>query len=171
MNSETYELALSVVKQLDGRTVATAESLTGGAVGAAITAVPGASGIYRGGVIPYATDLKASLLDIGPQVMSHGPVSQEVAAAMAVQVAYLLDADFGVATTGVAGPHTQDDQPVGTVFVAVFRRGRQGLEVLSKVEKLELSSDVADPVLAREDIRAQVVVAALQMLADAQPAG
>ena len=61
--SETYELAQTIVHALDGRTVATAESITGGLVGAAITAVPGSSAVYRGGVIPYATDLKTSLND------------------------------------------------------------------------------------------------------------
>ncbi len=164
MNSETFDLALEIVQRLEGRTLATAESITGGAVGAAIASVPGASGVYRGGVIPYATDLKASLLDIGPQVMQNGPVSQEVAAAMAVQAAYLLDADYGLATTGVAGPHTQNDQSVGTVFISVFRRGRDGLEVLSKVEALNFSSNHADPVAARGDIQSQSVLAALQLL-------
>ena len=167
--SETYDLAHQIVTALNGRTVATAESLTGGLVGAALTAVPGSSAVYRGGVIPYATDLKASLLDIPKLTMSHGPVSSEVVAAMAVNAAYLLNSDFGVATTGVAGPEAQDDKPVGTVFIAVFRRGREGLEVLSSVEQLALSSNHADPVAARADIREQVVVAALTLLLAAIP--
>lgn len=167
--SETYDLAHQIVTALNGRTVATAESLTGGLVGAALTAVPGSSAVYRGGVIPYATDLKASLLDIPKLTMSHGPVSSEVVAAMAVNAAYLLNSDFGVATTGVAGPEAQEDKPVGTVFVAVFRRGREGLEVLSSVEQLALSSNHADPVAARADIREQVVVAALTLLLAAIP--
>jgi nicotinamide-nucleotide amidase len=83
---------------------------------------------------------------------------------MAVNAAYLLNADFGVATTGVAGPDDQDGKPVGTVFIAVFRRGRDGLEVLSSVENLELTSNHADPVAARADIRAQSVVTALKLL-------
>lgn len=167
--SDTYELALQIVQSLDGRTVATAESLTGGLVGAALTAVPGSSEVYRGGVIPYATDLKTSLLDIPKLTMNHGPVSAEVAAAMAVNSAYLLNSDFGVATTGVAGPDPQDGQPVGTVFIAVFRRGRDGLEVLSSVEHLELASNNADPVAKRADIREQTVVAALTLLLAAIP--
>ncbi len=167
--SETYELALEIVQSLAGRTVASAESLTGGLVGAALTAVPGSSQVYRGGVIPYATDLKSSLLDIPKLTMNHGPVSSEVAAAMAVNAAYLLNSDFGVATTGVAGPNAQDDKPVGTVFIAVFRRGRDGLEVLSSVEHLELTSNHADPVAARADIREQSVVAALALLLAAIP--
>ncbi|MCX6405126.1 MAG: CinA family protein [Actinobacteria bacterium] len=167
--SETYELALEIVQSLAGRTVASAESLTGGLVGAALTAVPGSSQVYRGGVIPYATDLKSSLLDIPKLTMNHGPVSSEVAAAMAVNAAYLLNSDFGVATTGVAGPNAQDDKPVGTVFIAVFRRGRDGLEVLSSVEHLELTSNHADPVAARADIREQSVMAALALLLAAIP--
>ena len=167
--SETYELALEIVQSLAGRTVASAESLTGGLVGAALTAVPGSSQVYRGGVIPYATDLKTSLLDIPKLTMNHGPVSSEVAAAMAVNAAYLLNSDFGVATTGVAGPDAQDDKPVGTVFIAVFRRGRDGLEVLSSVEHLELTSNHADPVAARADIREQSVVVALKLLLAAIP--
>jgi len=167
--SETYELALQIVQSIDGRTIATAESLTGGLVGAALTAVPGSSEVYRGGVIPYATDLKTSLLDIPKLTMNHGPVSAEVAAAMAVNSAYLLNSDFGVATTGVAGPYPQDGQPVGTVFIAVFRRGRDGLEVLSSVERLDLGSNNADPVAKRADIREQAVVAALRLLLTAIP--
>ncbi|NBU32657.1 MAG: CinA family protein [Actinobacteria bacterium] len=167
--SETFDLALKIVKKLEGRTVATAESVTAGLVGAALTAVPGASGVYRGGLIPYATDLKANLLDIPPFTMSHGPVSGEVVAAMAVNAANLLDADFGIATTGVAGPDSQDNHEVGTVYVAVFRRGRAGMDVLSKVAKLQLTSAHADPVAAREDIRSQAVVAALELLDAAVP--
>jgi nicotinamide-nucleotide amidase len=167
--SETYELARRIVQSLSGRTVATAESLTGGLLGAALTSAPGSSEVYRGGVIPYATDLKSSLLDIPKLTMNHGPVSPEVAAAMAVNVAYLLNSDFGVATTGVAGPNAQDGKPVGTVFIAVFRRGRDGLEVLSSVEHLELVSNHADPVTARADIREQSVVAALKQLLAAIP--
>lgn len=167
--SDTYELALQIVQALGPRTVATAESLTGGLVSAALTAVPGSSAVYRGGVIPYATDLKTSLLDIPKLTMNHGPVSAEVVAAMAVNAAYLLDADFGVATTGVAGPDYQDGHVVGTVFIAVFRRGRDGLEVLSSAQHLELTSNHADPVAARADIREQTVVTALKLLLAAIP--
>jgi len=167
--SETYELAQTIVHALDGRTVATAESITGGLVGAAITAVPGASAVYRGGVIPYATDLKTSLLDIPKLILNHGPVSSEVAAAMAVNAAYLLNSDFGVATTGVAGPADQDGKPAGTVFIAVFRRGRDGLEVLSSVEQLAFTSNRQDLIAVRAHIREQTVVAALKLLLSAIP--
>ena len=103
-----------------GQTVAAAESLTGGLVMAGLTTVPGASYAVRGGVVSYATDLKAALLGV-PRAMldEHGAVYPGVAAAMADGVRQRLIATFGVATTGVAGPDPQDGQPVGTVHIAV----------------------------------------------------
>ena len=103
-----------------GQTVAVAESLTGGLVVAGLTTVPGASYAVRGGVVAYATELKAVLLGV-PRAMlaEHGPVYPGVAAAMAGGVRQRLSATFGVATTGVAGPDPQDGQPVGTVHIAV----------------------------------------------------
>jgi len=165
----TYELAAQVVSALGNYTVATAESITGGLLGAAITAVPGSSANYRGGVTPYATDVKASLLDIPKLTMKHGPVSAEVAGAMAVNSAYLLNSDFGVATTGVAGPDEQDGHQLGTVYIAVFRRGRDGLEVMSSVNCHALTSSLEDPVAVRADIREQTVLVALQELLAAIP--
>ena len=115
-------LATQVISMLRaaGRTVAAAESLTGGMVVAALTSVPGASVAVRGGVVSYATDLKASLLGV-PQAMldKHGAVYPGVASAMANGVRQRLGATFGVATTGVAGPDPADGQPVGTVHIAV----------------------------------------------------
>jgi len=102
-----------------GLTVGVAESLTGGLVAAAITDVPGASAVLRGGVVAYATDVKVSVLGVdGAVVAAHGAVHELVARQMAVGVARLLGADVGVATTGVAGPDSQDGQPPGRVFVA-----------------------------------------------------
>ena len=103
-----------------GQTVAAAESLTGGLVVAALTSIPGASVAVRGGVVSYATDLKATLLGV-PQAMldAHGAVYAGVASAMADGVRRRLGATFGVATTGVAGPDPADGQPVGTVHIAV----------------------------------------------------
>lgn len=107
-----------------GATVATAESLTGGAVGAALTAQAGASATYRGGVIAYATELKAELLGVDRALLAaHGAVHPDVAAAMAGGVAIRLRADFGVAVTGVAGPQPQDGRPVGEVHIAVAGPG------------------------------------------------
>lgn len=100
--------------------LATAESLTGGRLAAALTAVPGASASYRGGVVAYATEVKVRVLGVPDDVVSTvGVVSAECASAMARGVRLLTGATYGVATTGVAGPSEQEGKPVGTVFVAV----------------------------------------------------
>lgn len=107
-----------------GEPVATAESLTGGLVCAALSAVPGASVVLRGGVVAYATDLKESVLGVDADLLAQvGAVDAAVAAQMAERVCRVLGSVWGVATTGVAGPTTQDGQPVGTVFVAVAGPG------------------------------------------------
>jgi nicotinamide-nucleotide amidase len=106
--------------QARGQTVAVAESLTGGLVAAALTDVPGASASFRGGVVTYATELKASLLGVDAGVLArHGAVYAPVAAAMAAGVRERLGATYGVATTGVAGPEPADGRPVGTAHIAV----------------------------------------------------
>jgi nicotinamide-nucleotide amidase len=103
-----------------GHTVATAESLTGGRLAAELTGVAGASDVYVGGVVTYATELKASLLGVSERIIAeHGVVSPECAQAMAVGVRALTGATYGVATTGVAGPAAQEDKPPGTVFVGI----------------------------------------------------
>ena len=103
-----------------GLTLAAAESLTGGRVAAALTAVPGASAVFRGSVTSYATDLKASILGVDPALLAeHGAVHPEVARQMAEGVRRLCGADLGISTTGVAGPDPQDGQSVGTVYTAV----------------------------------------------------
>jgi nicotinamide-nucleotide amidase len=107
-----------------GGTLAVAESLTGGMVAAELTAVPGASRSFRGSVTAYATDVKRTVLGVdGALLAERGAVDAEVARQMAAGVRRLLGADWGVATTGVAGPDPQDGQPVGTVHVAVAGPG------------------------------------------------
>lgn len=111
-----------------GATVATAESLTGGQVAAAVTAVPGSSQTYLGGVVAYATDVKVDVLKVPQEVVdTHGVVSAECATAMATGVRELVGSTYAMATTGVAGPVEQEGKPVGTVFVAVA--GPAGVEV------------------------------------------
>ncbi|HEY1824076.1 MAG TPA: nicotinamide-nucleotide amidohydrolase family protein [Trebonia sp.] len=121
-----HELATEIIRRLTlaGDTVAVAESLTGGLVAAALTDVPGASNAFRGGVVAYATELKAQLLgvDVG-MLKKHGPVYAAVAGAMAEGVRQRLGATIGVATTGVAGPGPQDGHPAGTVHVAISLAG------------------------------------------------
>jgi nicotinamide-nucleotide amidase len=120
--SAARELATEIIGLLAeaGQTVATAESLTGGLVAAALTDVPGSSRAFRGGVVAYATELKTRLLGVDAGLLAaHGPVYAPVAAAMAEGVRQRLAATIGVATTGVAGPDPQDGHPPGTVHIAV----------------------------------------------------
>ena len=115
-------------------TLATAESLTGGALGDLLSASPGASETYLGGVVSYATEVKTRLLGVRQSTVDeHGVVSAECAREMAERVRDLLGTDWGVSTTGVAGPTEQEGKPVGTVFVAVAgpdgtRHGELGLD-------------------------------------------
>ncbi|MEI6621706.1 MAG: nicotinamide-nucleotide amidohydrolase family protein [Actinomycetes bacterium] len=103
-----------------GVTIAVAESLTGGAVCAALTGVAGASACFRGGIVSYATDLKATLVGVDPALLrAHGPVDPRVAWQMARGVATRCEATIGASTTGVAGPSSQGGVPVGTVFISV----------------------------------------------------
>lgn len=103
-----------------GQTVAVAESLTAGLVGAALTEVPGSSAVFRGGVQVYASDLKTSLAGVGEALLArHGAVSAPTAEALATGVRERLGATYGLALTGVAGPDEQEGHPPGTVFLAV----------------------------------------------------
>ncbi|KIH96448.1 damage-inducible protein CinA [Streptomonospora alba] len=107
-----------------GATLATAESLTGGLIGASVTSVPGASAVYRGGAVAYATDLKTGLLGVPRELLGErGAVDPDVAGAMAEGVRSHLAADYGLAVTGVAGPDPQDGRSAGTVFAAVCGPG------------------------------------------------
>jgi len=137
-----------------GQTVAVAESLTGGLVAAAFTDIAGASSVVRGGVVAYATDVKARVLGVDEMLLARaGSVDAEVAEQMASGVRSLMGATYGLSTTGVAGPDPVDDKPVGMVYVAVVGPGT------SRVKALELSGD-------RAGIRAQSVLAVLALLAE-----
>jgi len=108
-----------------GWTLGIAESLTGGALTAEVVSVPGASATLLGGVIAYATPVKASLLRVDASLLeAHGPVHARVAEQMAVGVRDAVGvagmaADFGISTTGIAGPDSPDGQPVGTVHIGI----------------------------------------------------
>lgn len=105
-----------------GQTVATAESLTGGLIAAALTTVPGASAVVRGGLVVYATDLKHTLAGVDPELLAAvGAVHPEVARQLAAGARLRCGATLGVGITGVAGPDPQDGRAVGTVFVCVDR--------------------------------------------------
>lgn len=150
----TPALAADVVHRLvaAGLTVGTAESLTGGLVCAALTGVPGASAVVRGGVVAYASDVKAGVLGVDEGLLEReGAVCAPVASALAEGVRRLLPSAVGVATTGVAGPDPADGREVGTVFVAAS--GPWGI----LVEQHALTGD-------RQRIRAASVHAALTLL-------
>ncbi|MFB8773116.1 CinA family protein [Streptomyces broussonetiae] len=148
--------AAEVVRLLSvqGATVAVAESLTGGLVAAEITAVPGASKVFRGSVTAYATELKHELLGVDATLLARrGAVDPQVAAQMAAGARKALGADWGIATTGVAGPDPQDGQPVGTVYVAVEGPDEPvpGSAAGGKVRALRLNGDRAE--IRRESVR------------------
>ncbi|MGV9252910.1 CinA family protein [Streptomyces sp. NPDC003697] len=154
--------AADVVRLLAGRgeTVAVAESLTGGLVAAEITSVPGASKVFRGSVTAYATELKHLLLGVDATLLAeHGAVHPQVAAQMAAGVRRALGTDWGIATTGVAGPDPQDGQPVGTVFVAVDgpRTAGFGAAHGGKTASLRLNGE-------RAEIRMETVQSVLALL-------
>jgi nicotinamide-nucleotide amidase len=101
-----------------GLTIAVAESLTGGLLVAELVSVPGASAVVRGGVVAYATDLKAALLGVDADLLAaSGPIHPDVAREMADGVRRRLGADVGIATTGVAGPDPQDGHDPGEVWL------------------------------------------------------
>lgn len=137
-----------------GQTLAVAESLTGGLLAATLVEVPGASRVFRGGFVVYATDLKATLAGVSVALLAErGPVDAQVAVQLAVGARERCRADWGLATTGVAGPDPQGGQPVGTVWIAVA--GPEG----STVRGVAGTGD-------RAQIRAQTVHAVLSLLAE-----
>ncbi len=151
-----------LLAQLRGRgeTVAVAESLTGGLLAASLTSVAGASAVFRGGLVVYATALKAQLAGVDVDLLRRqGAVAPEVARQLADGVRRRLEADWGVGLTGVAGPEPQDGQPVGTVYIGVSGPGPHGAAV-SSVTRLALSGD-------RNIIRARTVTEAVRLLSEA----
>ncbi|WP_394279493.1 CinA family protein [Microbacterium sp.] len=142
-----------------GWTLGVAESLTGGLVAASVVSVSGASAVFRGGIVAYATDLKARLLGVDETLLdAHGPVHPRVARQMADGVRRAVGegdaADVGIATTGIAGPVSSDGQPVGTVHIAV------STPLGSRVESLLLQGD-------RDQIRTEAAARAVALALDA----
>lgn len=137
-----------------GGTLAAVESLTGGLLAATIVDIAGVSSVFRGGVVAYATELKASLVGVPAALLDErGAVDPDVAVALAEGGRERCGADWCLATTGVAGPEPQDGKPVGLVFVAAA--GPSGTEV----RRLEIDGN-------RLHIRTGAVEAALNLLAD-----
>ena len=154
--TEAQLAAADAVHRLVDRreTLATAESLTGGLVAATIVEIPGVSTVFRGGLVVYATDLKSSLAGV-PDVLlaERGAVDPQVALELAVGARERCGADWGLATTGVAGPDPQDGKPPGLVYIAVA--GAAG----SAVRELKLDGN-------RAAIRTESVTSVLRLLSD-----
>lgn len=146
-------LAYDVVCALQGKTLATAESCTGGGIGHAITSVAGSSQVYKGGIVSYCNEIKHRVLGVREELLSRfGAVSAPVAEAMAVGARTVLQADIAVSVTGLAGPGADEfGNPVGTVFLGYADQNR----VLSR--EFHFSG-------SREHIRNQAVESALALL-------
>jgi len=149
------KLAESVIQMLQGRTLATAESCTGGGIGQLLTAVPGSSAVYKGGIISYTNEIKQRLLMVPEELLSRvGAVSAQVAEAMAQGARQQLNADFAVSVTGLAGPGGDEfGNPVGTVFVGYSD------ESCCISKEFHFIGD-------RQAVRDQAVYAALSMLVE-----
>ncbi len=147
------DLARQVIQVLQGKTLATAESCTGGGIGAVLTAVPGSSAVYKGGIISYTNEIKEKLLSVPRELLaSAGAVSRSVAEAMALGVKKQLQADVAVSVTGLAGPGGDDfGNPVGTVFIGYADESR------CVSEEFHFTGD-------RQSVRNQAIAAALSMI-------
>lgn len=146
-------LCCDVIQTLQGKNLVTAESLTGGGIGAALTAVSGASTVYKGGIISYTNEVKHSLLGVPEETLyQYGAVSEPVAKAMAEGARKALEADIAVSVTGLAGP-TGDafGNPVGTVFIGYSDSSK------TAVKHCLFSGD-------RKSIRNQTIEAALNLV-------
>ena len=142
-----------VITRLQSKTLATAESCTGGGIGAALTSVSGASAVYKGGIISYTNEIKQNLLGVdGTLLESVGAVSAPVAQAMAAGARKALASDVAVSVTGLAGPGGDEfGNPVGTVFIGYSD------DRITLSRKYLFSG-------SREDVRNQAVSAALHLI-------
>lgn len=146
-------LAFDVIVRFRGKTLATAESCTGGGIGEALTAVPGASDVFKGGIVSYCNEIKEKLLNVPAEMLKeYGAVSAPVAQAMALGARKALETDIAVSVTGLAGPSGDDyGNPVGTVYIG-YADGER-----CESRHFLFSGD-------REDIRRQAIEAALKWI-------
>ena len=146
-------LSFDVIGRLSGKSIATAESLTGGGIGAALTAVPGSSAVYQGGVISYTNEVKSAILGVSDITLgTYGAVSEQTAGEMATGVRRLLKTDIAVSVTGLAGPGGDEfDHPVGTVYIGYEDSCRS----IVRCYRFEGG---------REAVRSKTVEAALQLI-------
>ena len=152
---KTEEISVRLIKALKtaGKTVATAESCTGGGIGHVLTAIPGSSAVYAGGVISYTNAVKERVLNVPAVTLDkHGAVSAETAGFMAKGVRELMFSDFGISVTGIAGPDGDGSgKPVGLVYIGVaFDEGVHTHEFLFEGD--------------RSAVREQAIQAALELI-------
>ena len=146
-------LCCDVLNALKGKSLVTAESCTGGGIGAALTAISGSSEVYKGGIISYTNEVKIRQLGVDPDILiQEGAVSAAVAEAMAIGARNALNADIAVSVTGLAGPGGDDfGNPVGTVFIGYADKNK------STFQKFLFSGD-------RETVRNEAIRAALKLI-------
>ena len=151
-------LCCDVISRLQGKTLATAESLTGGGIGNALTGVSGSSAVYKGGIISYTNEIKETVLGVPADVLTrYGAVSQWTAGYMASGARKVLRSDIAVSVTGLAGPAGDEfGNPVGTVFIGYEDANR------ACVHHYVFSGD-------REEVRKQTIVQALKMILQYNP--
>ena len=147
-----------VIRRLNGKTLATAESLTGGGIGAALTAVSGSSAVYKGGVISYTNEIKHNVLGVQEYLLDrYGAVSSWVAGEMVSGVRKLMNTDVAVSVTGLAGPGGDEfGNPVGTVYIGYEDANR------AVVKHYCFEGD-------REAVRQQTIDAALALILEYNP--
>ena len=151
------KLCKQVLDRLAGKTLATAESCTGGGIGAALTAVSGSSAVYKGGIISYCNEIKHALLGVDFQLLRDlGAESGLVAQQMAVGARNALSTDVAVSVTGLAGPGGDEfGNPVGTVFIGYAD------EKTALAREYHFSGD-------REKVRNQAICSALELILEQQ---
>ena len=159
MNEKAYDLAKELYESLKekGYTVATAESCTGGLIGATLTKVPGMSECYGFGVVTYANEAKEKLLGVKHETLETlGAVSSETACQMAEGALNLSGADISVAVTGIAGPGGgTKEKPVGLVYIGIGIKGKSNVAYKNIFKG------------SRDDVRIQTVCKALELLKEA----
>lgn len=151
-------LTCDVLNALRGKSLATAESCTGGGIGAALTAIPGSSAVYKGGIISYTNAVKHDLLGVDNSLLDAcGAVSAPVAEAMALGARKALDADIAVSVTGLAGPGGDDHgNPVGRVYIGYADEKR------TTYREFTFPGD-------REAVRRQAAAEALKLILELNP--
>lgn len=147
MSVETKNLSREISEKFwkEGYTLATAESCTAGNVAAVITATPGSSRFYKGGIIAYANSVKENLLHVKPETLEAlGAVSEETVIEMVKGAMQTLETDYAVATSGIAGPGGgTSEKPVGTIWIAAGNKKQVLTQKLNEDNGRELNIQAA----------------------------